>query len=80
MKYKEKVVQTTLSPEEHAILVDYATQHDISIKEAVRRAIFNLLKSDTIDENDPYFNLVVKSRIKDEKASQEVDQIIYKTG
>jgi len=26
MKYKEKVVQTTLSPEEHAILVDYATR------------------------------------------------------
>lgn len=48
MKSKEKVVQTTLSPEEHAILLDYATQHDISIKEAVKRAILNLLKSDTI--------------------------------
>ena len=80
MKSREKVVQTTLSPEEHAILVDYATQHGISIKEAVKRAILNLLKSDTIDEDDPYFGLVVKSRIKDEKASQEVDQIIYKIG
>lgn len=80
MKSKEKVVQTTLSPEEHAILLDYATQHEISIKEAVRRAILNLLKSDTIDENDPYFNLQAKSRIKNEKASQEVDQIIYRTG
>ncbi|UCE12373.1 MAG: hypothetical protein JSV04_09235 [Candidatus Heimdallarchaeota archaeon] len=80
MKLKEKVVQTTLSPEEHAILVDYATQHGISIKEAVKRAILNLLKSDTIDENDPYFDLVVTSRIRDEKASQEVDRIVYKTG
>ncbi len=78
MKSKEKVVQTTLSPEEHAILADYASQHDISIKEAVRRAILNLLKSDTIDEDDPYFNLAVKSRFKEEKSSQEVDQIIYK--
>ncbi len=77
MKSKDKVVQTTLSPEEHAILADYASQHDISIKEAVRRAILNLLKSDTIDEDDPYFNLAVKSRFKEEKASQEVDQIIY---
>lgn len=77
MKSKDKVVQTTLSPEEHAILVHYATQHEISIKEAVKQAILNLLKSDSIDENDPYFNLVVKSRIKEEKASREVDQIIY---
>jgi len=80
MKSKEKVVQTTLSPEEHAILVDYATQHEISIKEAVKRAILNLLKSDNIDENDPYFNLVVESRTKEEKASQEVDRKIYKKG
>ena len=80
MKSTEKVVQTTLSFEEHAILVDYATQHNISIKEAVKRAILNLLKSDTIDENDPYFNLVVTSRVKDEKASQEVDRIIYNPG
>lgn len=77
MKSKDKVVQTTLSPEEHAILADYASQHNISIKEAVRRAILNLLKSDTIDEDDPYFNLTVKSRLKEDKASQEVDQIVY---
>ena len=80
MTSKEKVVQTTLSPEEHAILVDYVAQHGISIKEAVRRAILTLLKNDTIFEDDPYFNLVIKSRIKDEKASQEVDQIIYRSG
>jgi len=80
MKSKEKVVQTTLSPEEHAILLDYATQYGISIKEAVRRAILKLLKNDTIIEDDPYFKLETKSRIKNEKASQEVDQIIYKTG
>jgi hypothetical protein len=78
MKSKHKIVQTSLSPEEHAILADYASQHNITIKEAVRRAILNLLRSDTIEEDDPYFNLVVKSRFKDEKASQEVDKIIYK--
>ncbi|MCK4848271.1 MAG: hypothetical protein KAT16_04540 [Candidatus Heimdallarchaeota archaeon] len=80
MKSTEKVVQTTLSPEEHAILLDYANQHSISIKESVRRAILNLLKSDVIIKDDPYFNLVTKSHIKDEKASQEVDQIIYNNG
>ena len=80
MTSKEKVVQTTLSPEEHAILLDYAAQHKISIKEAVKRAILNLLRSDRIIEDDPYFRLVTKSRVKDEKASQEVDQIIYRTG
>ena len=77
MKSKEKVVQTTLSPEEHAILLDYATQQGISIKKAVKRAIMNLLKDDTITSNDPYFNLVVKSNIKEDKSSENVDQIIY---
>jgi len=80
MKSKGKVVQTTLSPEEHAILLDYATQNGISIKEAVRIAILTLLKNDTINKDDPYFNLGIKSRIKNEKASQEVDQIIYRAG
>ena len=80
MRTNEKVVQTTLSPEEHAILLGYATQNGISIKEAVRRAILNLLKNDSITKGDPYFNLAIKSRIADDKASQEVDQIIYKQG
>ena len=77
MKSKVKVVQTTLSPEEHAILADYASQRDITIKEAVRRAILNLLKSDSISENDPYFHLTVKSCFKEDNISQEVDQIVY---
>ncbi len=78
MTSREKVVQTTLSPEEHAILRDYATQHDLSIKEAVKIAILALLKSDQIEANDPYFSLKTKSFVTVEKASQEVDQIIYK--
>lgn len=80
MNTKGKVVQTILTPEEHAILVDYATQNGISIKEAVRKAIVSLLKNDTITKEDPYFKLVTKSHIKNEKASQEVDEIIYKIG
>ena len=79
MTFREKVVQTTLSPEEHAILRDYATQHDLSIKEAVKIAILALLKSDQIETNDPYFSLKVKSLVTVEKASQEVNQIIYQT-
>ncbi|MHA1167895.1 MAG: hypothetical protein ACTSRU_08750 [Candidatus Hodarchaeales archaeon] len=78
MKSDKKVVQTTLSPEEHAILVDYATQKNISIKKAVRLAILNLLRNDIIIENDPYFNITTKSRVRDERASQEVDRILYR--
>jgi len=78
MTLREKVVQTTLSPEEHAILRDYATHHHLSIKEAVKIAILALLKSDQIEANDPYFSLKAKSFVTVEKASQEVDQIIYK--
>lgn len=77
MKSDTKNVQTSLTPEEHAILVDYATQHNISIKEAVRRAIMTLLTSDSVEKEDRFFDLKVESRFKDEKASQEVDRIIY---
>jgi hypothetical protein len=80
MTSREKVVQTTLSPEEHAILRDYATQHDLSIKEAVKLAILALLKSDKVEANDPYFSLKTKSLVDIEKASQEVDQILYRAG
>jgi hypothetical protein len=78
MTSQEKVVQTTLSPEEHAILRDYATHHNLSIKEAVKLAILALLKSDQVEADDPYFSLKTKSRLVIEKASQEVDQIIYR--
>ncbi|MHA1944835.1 MAG: hypothetical protein ACXAC6_01135 [Candidatus Hodarchaeales archaeon] len=78
MTSREKVVQTTLSPEEHAILRDYATQNDLSIKEAVKLAILALLKSDKVEPNDPYFSLKAKSLVDVEKASQEVDQILYR--
>ena len=77
MKSDTKNVQTSLTPEEHAILVDYATQNNISIKEAVRRAIMILLTSDPVEKEDIFFDLKIESRFKDEKASQEVDRIIY---
>ena len=78
MTTHEKVVQTTLSPEEHAILRDFANQHNLSIKEAVKLAILALLKSDRIEADDPYFSLKVESLFTVEKASQEVDQLVYK--
>lgn len=77
MKSKEKVVQTTLTPEEHSILLSYASQQGISIKEAVKHAILNLIKEDKITSNDPYFNLAVKSKIKDDRSSEKVDTIVY---
>jgi hypothetical protein len=78
MASHEKVVQTTLSPEEHAILRDFANQHNLSIKAAVKMAILALLKSDQVEAEDPYFSLKVKSCFSVEKASQEVDQLVYK--
>ena len=77
MKSKEIVVQTTLSPEEHTVLLDYATKQGISIKEAVKRAIPNLIQDDTVISDDPYFNFVVKSNIKEDKSSEQVDKILY---
>jgi hypothetical protein len=79
MTSKEKVVQTTLSPEEHSILRDYASQHDLSIKEAVKLAILALLKSEKIETDDLYFSLTTQSLVDIDKASQEVDQILYRT-
>ncbi|MHA1974244.1 MAG: hypothetical protein ACTSW1_14690 [Candidatus Hodarchaeales archaeon] len=77
MKSKKKMVQTSLSLEEHEILKNYASRHEISIKEAVRRAIIDLLKNETIYKDDPYFNIKVSSSIDTDKASQEVDSLIY---
>ncbi len=77
MKSDTKNVQTSLTPEEHAILADYAAQHNISIKEAVRRGIMILLTSDPVEKEDAFFDIKVESRFKDEKASQDVDKIIY---
>lgn len=77
MKSDKKNVQTSLTPEEYAILADYAAQHNISIKEAIRRAIMILLTSDPVEKEDIFFDLKIESRFKDEKASQEVDRIIY---
>jgi len=73
-----KIVQTELSPEEHALLVDYATQHNLTIEEITKQAILAFIRSGTVNPADSYFGLTVKSLHPDERGSQDPDSLIYR--
>lgn len=72
-----KIVQTELSQEEHALLVDYATQHNLTIEEITKKAILDFIRSDKVNPNDSYFGLTVKSLHSDERGSQDPNSLLY---
>jgi hypothetical protein len=71
-----KVVQTTISSEEHALLTARAHEENKTIKELLRQIIKSYLLSEEVDPDDPYFKLKFKGK-KGEKASIEHDEILY---
>ncbi len=74
-----KVVQTTVSPEEHALLVARARQAQRSLKDLLRSIIRSYLTSDDVNADDPFFSLKFKGK-KGERGSVEHDVALYGTG
>jgi len=74
-----KVVQTTVSPEEHALLVARARRAQRSLKDLLRSIICSYLTSDDVDADDPFFSLKFKGK-KGERGSAEHDVALYGTG
>jgi hypothetical protein len=71
-----KVVQTTISSEEHALLAACAHDANKTIKELLRQIIRSYLFPENVDSNDPFFTLRFKGK-KDERGSLEHDKILY---
>jgi hypothetical protein len=67
-----KVVQTTVSPEEHALLVARARRAQRSLKDLLRSIIRSYL-------DDPFFSLKFKGK-RSERGSAEHDVALYGTG
>ena len=74
-----KVVQTTVSPEEHALLIARAKQAQKSLKGLLRLIIRSYLTSDNVNADDPFFSLKLKGK-KGERGSVEHDVALYGTG
>lgn len=73
-----KVVQTTLTETEYALLAAYAEKHKMTIKEATRAAIRGLTMKDEVRPDDPLFTifpLVKKGRHTD--GSERHDHYLY---
>ena len=77
MPAQKKVVQTVLTLEEYSILNEYATKNKLSIKDVVKIALKNFLLDETIDPKDKFFSIKVKSKMQEDKGSEEVDEIVY---
>ena len=73
-----RVVQTTLTEEEHKLLEDYARRRSKSIKEVVREAVRNAVEGKVVPE-DPIFSRPPASSKtgKHDSGSAEHDRYLY---
>jgi hypothetical protein len=73
-----RVVQTTLTEEEHKLLEEYAKKKSKSIKEVVREAVRSMVEGKVVSE-DPIFSGPPASRKtgKDDDGSVEHDRYLY---
>ena len=73
-----KVVQTTLSEEEHKLLEDYARRNSKSIKEVVREAVRTVVEG-KVSAGDPVFSGRPSSRRTGRKDDGSVshDRYLY---
>ncbi|MDG6951335.1 MAG: hypothetical protein JRN16_06535 [Nitrososphaerota archaeon] len=73
-----KVVQTTLTEEEHKLLEEYARRKSKSIKEVVREAVRNVVEGRVVP-NDPVFSIPPASKRtgKRDNGSVEHDRYLY---
>jgi hypothetical protein len=76
-----KVVQTTLSEEEHKLLEEYAKSRSKSIKEVVREAVRSAVEGQ-VSSGDPVFRdpPVSKRTGKRDNGSVEHDRYLYGEG
>lgn len=73
-----RVVQTTLTEEEHKLLEEYARSKSKSIKEVVREAVRSVVEGKVVPE-DPIFSAPPSSRKtgKKDQGSVEHDRYLY---
>ena len=73
-----RVVQTTLTEEEHKLLEEYARRKSKSIKEVVREAVRNVVEGEVVSD-DPIFSRPPASSKtgKHDAGSVEHDQYLY---
>lgn len=73
-----RVVQTTLSEEEHKLLEEYARSRSKSIKEVVREAVRTMVEGE-VSPGDPIFNKPPASRKtgRTDTGSVEHDRYLY---
>jgi hypothetical protein len=73
-----RVVQTTLTEEEHKLLEEYARKKSKSIKEVVREAVRSMVEGKVVPE-DPIFSRPPASRKtgKNDDGSVEHDRYLY---
>ena len=74
-----KVVQTTLTEEEHKLLEEYARRRSKSIKEVVREAVRSLVESQVVSRN-PIFSAPPASKAtgRSDKGSVQHDRYLYR--
>ncbi|MCF2136904.1 MAG: hypothetical protein K9W43_06620 [Candidatus Thorarchaeota archaeon] len=73
------VVQTKISREEHALLLQRAKQKGTTIKEMLRQIIREYLMRSEADSDDPFFKLEFQGR-EGEHGSVDHDEILYGVG
>ncbi len=73
-----KVVQITLTEEEHKLLEDYARRRSKSIKEVVREALRNAVEGKVVSEDRIFSRPPVSGKTRRRDAgSVERDQYLY---
>ncbi|MDE1858843.1 MAG: hypothetical protein KGI26_07245 [Thaumarchaeota archaeon] len=73
-----KVVQTTLTEEEHRLLEEYARRKSMSIKEVLREAVRTVVEGSVLS-GDPIFSQSPASKKtgKNDRASVDHDMYLY---
>jgi len=73
-----RVVQTTLTEEEHKLLEEYARRKSKSIKEVVREAVRSIVEGEVV-QGDPIFSRPPASRRTGRKDDTSVshDKVLY---
>ena len=73
-----RVVQTTLTEEEHKLLEEYARRKSKSIKEVVREAVRSIVEGEVV-QDDPIFSRPPASRRTGRKDDTSVshDKVLY---
>jgi hypothetical protein len=74
-----KVAKTELNETEYQLLVRYAEQHKLTVREALRRAAQKLILNDKVYQEDPIFRSIQRASKPGRKTrwSSDHDKILY---